>query len=78
MRIKMTYSPLWVLYRSVNARLVGVLAIQPASLEINIALVDGDAMAATHISQSAVYGSVINFGDVVMGLFAFSEDIAGV
>jgi len=49
-----TYSPVAVLYKSVNARSVGVLAIQFARREINICCVDGEAMAAVHISQSAV------------------------
>jgi hypothetical protein len=43
-----------VSYRSVNARFVGVVLIQLASLEMNIDLVEGDAIAAHHISQSAI------------------------
>ena len=36
-----------------KARFVGVVFIQSASLEIKSDFVDGDAMAAHHISQSA-------------------------
>jgi hypothetical protein len=49
----MTYSPVCVLYKSVKARLVGVLLIQFASLEMNIVFVDSDAIEAVHICQSA-------------------------
>lgn len=49
-----SYSDVCVLYRSVKARLVGVVLIQLASLEMNIALVEGEEIAATHISQSAI------------------------
>lgn len=47
------YPPVWVLYRSVKARLVVVVSIQFASLDINIDFVEGEEMAATHIPQSA-------------------------
>jgi len=49
-----TYSPVRVSYKSVNARFVGVLLIHLTSLEMNMDFVEGDAMAAHHISQSAV------------------------
>jgi hypothetical protein len=35
-----TYFPVWVLYKSAKARFVGVVLIQPASLEINNDFVD--------------------------------------
>lgn len=60
MEKKGTYSPVCVLYRSVNARLVGVVLIQFASLEMNIDFVEAEEMAATHISQSAV-GTQVSF-----------------
>ena len=48
-----THSPVWVLKRSVKARFVGVSLIHFARREINSVCVEGEAIAAVHICQSA-------------------------
>jgi hypothetical protein len=50
--MNIAYSPEMVSYRSVNARLVGVILIQLASSLKNISRVLSDAMAAQKLSQS--------------------------
>lgn len=55
-----------------------MLATNEASLEMNSSLVDWDEIDAVHICQSAVNGSALNFGGVVMASLTFGAEIAGV